>query len=372
LVTVALVSTPPLGTLVNGQASAASQGTWFDLYDQAIEHVNRSEWGQAEKKLLQAKAAGPPAGRRVRRYGVLFTPFFPDYYLGIVYQNTGRPKEALAAFQLARKQDIDTSAREFQQLDTLARAAEATIARASTPVNATPAEPVPTTPVENPPPVEPKVEVPNPPMANPDAAALLRKRFDDLISTAESQMKQRNYAAALASAGQARDLDVDRARAETLIQSIERANLSDTIRAHLQNGDLSAAKLELDRLSRLAPGSPEVGALSESLRVASAKFDAATVRATAERNAMRQFFAGDYQRALNAIASLEQAQPLSPRAYFYRACSLAAIALRSEPVDASRLDDARRNYARALPAGRELQRDRRFISPKILDALAGR
>jgi tetratricopeptide (TPR) repeat protein len=348
---------------------AMQKKMWYDLYDEAITHIQRTEWTQAETKLLQAKKEGPAPGRRVLRYGSLRPPFFPDYYLGIVYQNTGRPKEALGAFNLARSQNIDLTNREFQQLDAYARSAQNQLASGNAPNTDPTGKP------DTPPggtgtgTTDPKPVPPVPPV---DVAATLRQRFDDLLNEARVEMAKRNYAAALVSAGRARDLDVDSARADALIQEIERANLADQITADVDAGDLTAASRKLDRLKKIAPSSADVQRLSDAIRTAGAAVDAAVRRATLERNAMRQFFAGDYQGALRLIGELEKTAALPPRAQFYRACSLATLALRADTVDATQLAAARQAFARSLSASNELQRHRRYISPKVLQALSGR
>jgi tetratricopeptide (TPR) repeat protein len=348
---------------------AMQKKMWYDLYDEAIAHIQRAEWAQAETKLQQAKNEGPAPGRRVLRYGALRPPFFPDYYLGIVYQNTGRPKEALAAFNLARGQNIDLTNREFQQLDAYARSAQNQIASANPKTDPTP--PKPDTPpggTGTPGTTDPK-PVPTPPPV--DVGATLRQRFDDLLSEARAEMAKRNYAAALVSAGRARDLQIDAGRADALIQDIERANLVDQITADVDAGDLIAASSKLDRLKKIAPSGADVQRLSDAIRTAGAAVDAAARRATLERNAMRQFFAGDYQGALRLLGELEKTAALPPRAQFYRACSLATLALRADTVDAAQLTAARQAFAQSQSASSELQRHRRYISPKVLQALSG-
>ena len=350
---------------------AMQKKMWYDLYDEGIAHIQRGEWAPAETKLLQAKKEGPAPGRRVLRYGSLRPPFFPDYYLGIVYQNTSRPKEALAAFNLARSQNIDLTNREFQQLDAYARSAQNQIASANQP-KTDPTAPKPDTPpggTGTPGTPDPKVVTPSPPI---DVGATLRQRFDDLVGEARAELAKRNYAAALVSAGRARDLDVDSARADALIQEIERANLVDQITADVDAGDLTSASSKLDRLKKIAPSGADVQRLSDAIRNASAAVDAATRRASLERNAMRSFFGGDYPAALRLLSELEKTAALPPRAQFYRACSLASLALRADTVDASQLAAARQAFAQSLSASNELQRHRRYISPKVLQALSGR
>ncbi len=86
---------------------------------------------------------------------------------------------------------------------------------------------------------------------------------------------------------------------------------------------------------------------------------------------MVAFFAGNYEQTLTLLNESERSGALSPRGYFYRACSLAALALVASPRDTAKLGEARRQYGLAAARGGELARDRRYISPEILKVLAG-
>src|SRR5688500_17985674 len=91
-----------VATLVLGLSLGAAliaQQRWYDLYDEAIRHVQQQQWQEAETKLLQARKTGPASGRNVLRYGMLREAFFPEYYLGVVYLETNRPKQALEQFE---------------------------------------------------------------------------------------------------------------------------------------------------------------------------------------------------------------------------------------------------------------------------------
>jgi hypothetical protein len=73
------------------------------------------------------------------------------------------------------------------------------------------------------------------------------------------------------------------------------------------------------------------------------------------------------------VATLDKAErdlaTLSPRGYFYRACAMAAQALRSSVVDAKMLADARRQYAIAIRDSQTTVQDRKYVSPRILEKL---
>jgi tetratricopeptide (TPR) repeat protein len=89
---------------------SSRQARWYDLYDEALQHVQRKDWQQAEQKLVGAKKAGPAPGRRVLRFGNFRPPFLPDYYLAQVYA------------ALAASQTTDDAKREYYKraLDAIA------------------------------------------------------------------------------------------------------------------------------------------------------------------------------------------------------------------------------------------------------------
>ena len=84
---------------------------------------------------------------------------------------------------------------------------------------------------------------------------------------------------------------------------------------------------------------------------------------------MLAFFTGQYEQALTLLETVENGPGLSGRGLFYRACSLAAQALRAAPIDPERISEARRVYALSVRTGGNLSRDRRYISPEIIKAL---
>ena len=110
------------------QQAAAPQNIqrlrWYDAYDLGMKAVQTKQWQNAEAYLQQAKSAGPPQGRRVLYYGDMYRPFYPDYYLGIVYLNTKRQALAETAFaDVQRRNLIDPKERQFTELQQLARQA---------------------------------------------------------------------------------------------------------------------------------------------------------------------------------------------------------------------------------------------------------
>jgi len=337
----------------------ARQKRWYDLYDEARQHVQRQEWGPAEQKLLEAKKSGPAPGRNVLRYGMLRDDYFPDYYLGIVYLNTNRPKEAQTQFQLARTQKINAQDREFQPISSFEARASQEITRLA---SATPAGPGGTTPASGGGGTSPASGGGTP---TGPAVPTPAQRFDDLLAQARESLRQKNYVAARNSVTQAIALNVDRGRADAVTREIQQAQTIDALESAIQNRDVSASRTALAELQKLAPNANRDAGYT-------ARIDAIerTIRLTdSERTAMRAFFAGNYPQTIAVLNEVAKAGPLSPRGYFYRACGLAAVAIRGPVVDAKGLAQARREYAEALKQRQAIADDRRYISPRILQAL---
>jgi hypothetical protein len=307
-------------------AAIAQQKRWFELYDEAIQHVRRSEWSLAEAKLQQAKKDGPSPGRAVLRYGSWRDDFFPDFYLGVVYVNIGRGKEALQQFQLARTQKLNVQDREFQQISQLE-------------TNARLLEAVPGVTANN-------TEKPKPPAPVPVETAK-----PEIAKPVETPAAPAPTPAAPA----APDLSAERKRLESQFEQA------------IQGRNIGAARTLLVDLQKVQPDQKAIAGYTARVNT----LDRDIRLATSERSAMRAFFAGNYQQAVASLNAIEQelGAPLSPRGYFYRACGLAAQALRAPQVDNKALTEARRHYAEAMKNRQVIAPDRRYVSPRILQAL---
>ena len=341
-----------------------AQQTWYELYDEAIKHVQQGEYDQAEAKLLRAQKEGPASGRSVLRYGSLRPPYFPEYYLGIVYVSTGRPKEALVMFQRARDANINARDGDFRAIVTFEGQAKAALSKAAVakndPVPSPPPKPVP----EPPPPVKADPAPPTP-------AVDYSRQFSDTLAQARSQLSQRSYDTAEQTATNARDLAIkhnltaERPQAEALLKQISGARFAGRVEDALAKRDAAAARRELNVLTaavpdyRAEPLRERVDTLERELRTT-----------TLQRNAMRSFFGGNYEQAVQLLAEAESIAPLTPRGHFYRACSLAAQAAAATNTGRDRLESARRSYAMAVAAGAsQFRDDLRYISPKVKQLL---
>lgn len=102
---------------------------------------------------------------------------------------------------------------------------------------------------------------------------------------------------------------------------------------------------------------------------------AATVKTERlERPALRTFYAGDYEQALEMLQRipLEKAPAIArDRILFYMACSHAALALLEGPQGNSRLQKAQEFFRQSQRHQTPFTVDRSYISPRIIGALEG-
>jgi hypothetical protein len=181
--------------------------------------------------------------------------YFPEFYLGVVYLNTGRVGAALVQFQLARKNDVNTRAGDFRQLGDLeARSRSILEADAKKPVieKVTPAA-----------------------------------QFKTFMDRAQRALSEGRYDEAEGAARQARDLNVDNAAADSLVQNIERAKNTTALQQELAK---SPSLAELRRLRSEYEGKGV--SLDEVIRLIAAA-EALEARARSERTGMIEFYSGN-------------------------------------------------------------------------------
>jgi hypothetical protein len=227
-------------------STVAAQSQWYALYDEAVKHIQAGEFQLAETKLLQAKKDGPASGRNVLRYGSLRAPYFPDYYLGVVYVSTNRPQEALDAFTAARGSNIDAKNNEFKLIGTFEGQARTLLANAKNNPGYT-AKPGP-----GPGPVAPTG--PDPAVAR--AATL--KEFDTLLATARQQLEKKNFDGAEQSANNARALSDKQGlgvgqRADQVLKDIGGNRQLAVVEDAVNRKDPAAARAAWNLLNAMAP-----------------------------------------------------------------------------------------------------------------------
>jgi hypothetical protein len=354
--------------------SAARAQNWYEVYDDAISDIDAGRWPEAERKLLQAIKSGVSSGDRVRRYSNIYDHYFPEFFLGIVYLQTNRPKPALEQFQRARAAGIDKARNaRFRQIATLEKQAQDRIVLAEakpSPGPPPPSKPAPPTPTT----------VPAVPAAPVDPLEGVRKQFNGTLNEARAQFTQRNYARADQLARASRTLaeqnkmTAQRDEANGLISQVNDA-ASAPLADALRRRDAAAARQEYGRLVAVLPGAAEPFATRLEALEGETKA-ATTTRNEAlalQREAMMAFLNGNYGQTLNLLAAAEKLTPLDARGHFYRACSRAATSLTVPAANAARArqlqDEARRSYRAAASDTAEFRRDLQWVSPGVRQLL---
>lgn len=318
--------------LVTASLSAQGQAVWDDLYREAIRLVQKKDWKAAEEKLLESKKTGPDSGRDVIRRGMFGRDdYFPEFYLGVVYVNTGRSSEAIPLFQVARKRGLNPKDSEFRQIGEFETTAVALV-EAEAKARARPA---------------------------PDP----RPEFKTLMDQVQRFLADARYDDAEKLAKQARTMNVDNAAVDAILQNIDLRRATARLQQQLR------ARPGLAQLRRLLTEYENTGVSLDEVRRLIAAAEAVEARATAERTGMIEFFSGNYQRALTLIAEAEKIAPLSSRGNFYRACSLASLATRGKATNQAQLREARRYYAIAAQQADSFKNDLPYISPRLLQLL---
>lgn len=310
-------------------ALAQSAARWYDAYADGVQAVERGDWATGERLLQQAKAGGPAPGRRVFTYGDTYIRFLPDYYLGVIYLNTGRAAEAEQAFTAVRAQGLVTSGdpeyATFEQQNreaTFTNAFEAAVqlaaagqfAEASSRLDAARATGV-----------------------DPKKVADLSAQINQSRATAQVTPRPPQLAqgdgAPYTPQGQGVTLPAmprPPAMSPTLPSGIGRSGPS--------------------------PYNPEGPVLGDPLPAAS----------RAARQGILAYFSGNYRDAVRLLQAAGPG-PVDVRDRFFLACAKTALVL-SGGADIALLREARADYGRLDPQGR-LQINRDYISPRVLAEL---
>ncbi len=97
--------------------------TWYDSYDQGLAAVKKANWPVVIQKMNDAISKEPSEGRKEKTYGTIFIGYFPYYYRGVAYFETGEFEKAIADFEhtigsdpnLESKDSYIRKAKEFRQ-----------------------------------------------------------------------------------------------------------------------------------------------------------------------------------------------------------------------------------------------------------------
>jgi tetratricopeptide (TPR) repeat protein len=406
-----------LAVLLVVPGSAGAQQAWAKAYEDGVKAFEDGNDAIAEQKLKEAREhdRAPKQSRRANFYSVVYRPFIPDFYLGVIYARQGRLKQAQEYLERAVRDELvkqDDRANYALATTTLERIRSeqtrlasnratpppevrptpppTTATSTSTPPPATtttPTNPATQTPSNNAantatsptvrplPPVNPPV---NPP-ATVEPAWL--PRFRQTMEAARAALRQSRYTEARSSLDSATAVAGDPARrqeADVLRRAIDTAQnvaaqgVVARARDAIRRKDTTAATFELAALRELAPDHAAAAELRRGINALVDGLDRTAKLANAERTGVKLFLSGNYQESAAALERAVGSGITSPRIYLFLASSRAAEALLAPQADQPRLiAEAKKHYQQAKPDAATLRADQRFISPSILDLLSG-
>jgi hypothetical protein len=323
-----------LGVLLSVQSAAPQQRndtrTWYQAYADAQRNIQQKNWQAAIADVEAASRRGAPKpGRNVLFYGDVYRDFNPDYYLGIAYLNLQRYDEADRAFERVKQAQLigardsqygeftrqAASAKDLLEKQTAQRAAD--LAAANAPANR------PANAAENAPPqtqTQPTPVAPVPSVSPGNPTNVLPGTGD---SAAQAPMN-----------------------APSPIQQ----RLQDALRPQNSYRPITSNNAARQNPPRASAGLSAAAAAAE------------------ERSALVEFYSGQYEAARTRLWALMDGGRISPRGYFYLACSRAALALTGKPDDDNVIPEAQAQLKLAGDTN-QFTADKRLISPRIRQAL---
>lgn len=387
---------------------AEAQEPFYQVYEDAIKAFTSGDLVLAEGKFRRALELDGRQSRQKRYYGVIFKPYIPEYYLGLIairQQQYQRGIDYLARVEragLVKKGDTEFPTLEGQRLvaQNGLRASIGTVVTNTVPPSSPTPDPVtpdPVTPVppQNPvssatagPTIPPLVPTPQaaPPTSTAGAAIVSEIKPAPAVTVAApppaaapiapsptvaptSQLQddigrllaRREYEPAWRQAVSFNRTPAEAATGEQQRARIRTAMLRD-IREQMARPDLAEADRLLESLARLDRRDSEVDALMQQSR------DLRMIL-SAEREALSHLLKGEYPEAVRVAAQLIDNRQESSRLLFYAACGYAALALVEGDDRVTHSQRAHELFSRATLSAPAFQNEERYISPKILQLL---
>ncbi|HQX80991.1 MAG TPA: hypothetical protein PKW63_04495 [Vicinamibacterales bacterium] len=338
-------------------AGAAAQSTrWYDEYDRALKAIaaKPADWATAETALLAARTRGPAQGPRVGFPGEIYKPFIPDYYLGVVYLNTGRAADAESTFLRVRAANI------IDQKDSLYRtfvdqSRMATYTRAASDARRLIAAKDFTG-------AEKAIAEASDSRANDAGAKDLREELDVamkppvLPSGGGTPMN-----APISTANQPVGLG-DRPPGPVTAPPAGGSSPPPNTKTSSNTAANSTA-----RPTGTPPANTKGARISGNAASSTGMTDPDQLLAIG----LRAFLSGNYQAAADSLRAADD-DPYGPtRAKLYLACANAALVL-TGGADVALMETAKAQYNAADPRANLRAEDRRVISPRLLDYLTGK
>jgi hypothetical protein len=369
--------------------SATTEDLWYQAYDAGIAAVNAKNWPVVQEKMLQAKAAGPKPGNRVRAYGTKYYSFNPDYYLGLAYFHQKKNELALQVLSAAKsegllKPDSKEYAECIRMINELQKPQQAApVAIAADPFRK----------IENAIRDGRLSEARNliAALGKPDdlrAITLISQiqkvegRYRNLVNdsktisdleTTERMLKEairKDSQNALFSSlltdarSKKRTLDVHRR------DWIARAELS------LASKDFLSAREHARKAQQFAGKDEQIEAflqkLSEQERVAQQNSSPVNVPPVQEdssvKRAILSFYSGDYANSIRLLEQSIQNNQKTAKIYFYLGCGLAASSFMAQGEESSRLlQRAKQQFLNVKKIDPNFSYNMKYISPRIVE-----
>jgi tetratricopeptide (TPR) repeat protein len=271
--------------------------SWYDDYDAGINAANKGQWSVVVQKMSAAIAAHPKEGDKERTYGAIFITYHPYYYRGVAYLNTGKFEQAVSDFEKTSGPG-DTN---LGDLNALMQRAKTKLEAASAP----PPEPTP----------QPQPQVAQRPAPQPVAPAPVPVPAGPSIDPGLRQRVQAAIATANASLGSARNRKAG--GSPQYIQAMQLlADANTKANTAKSNDDLNAALASAQNASvfaesAMAPGVPSKPVQTASVTprpVAAADMALGDYRSQL-RNALTNYFAGEFDNAARGFESLSHSMP---------------------------------------------------------------
>jgi tetratricopeptide (TPR) repeat protein len=269
---------------IAGSALAAS---WYDEYNDGIKAVLAGRWATVIQKMTAAIAINPKENDNARTYGNIFINYHPYYYRGVAYLRTGKYDQAISDFEkTSGPGESDQGA-----LVRLMEEAKTKQAQATTPEPVTPPPPVPPTQT---------IRTPQPPVTPPIDPALRQQ-----VNTAINSANQSLAGARDRKAGSSPQYQQAINALADANQKVATAKTDEELRAALASAN--NAKLFAD--SAMPPNVPPPVPTTTTTKPIVATGEVLGDTARRVRNALENYFSGEFETASDQFARLSQEMP---------------------------------------------------------------
>jgi tetratricopeptide (TPR) repeat protein len=302
--------------------ASVAEASWYDDYDAGLAAAKKGRWNDVVAKMSAAIKGNGKEGDRVRTYGMLTINYHPYYYRGVAYLQTGRYDEAIADLERTSGPGPEN----LGSLDTLMDRAKKMQAAASEPepepARPEPAavRPAPTVTATTPPVTTPPVTVPAVPQADP----ALRQRAAAAINEAKQKLAQAQQRRAT---GSPQFIEAQNALTEAVRRNRD-ARTNDDFNAVIQSassaGDFAdLANAPAAAVPTLATTTPTpLNPAPVVPRPSAATTVVIDEHADEVRQALEQYFAGEFEEAAKRFEQLTRKMPNNGWIYAFLGASL--------------------------------------------------